>query len=67
MNISTMSELVESFRELLDECYSEITINGCTFRPSRILEELDPIAFRQGYLDYADTEGVDVDELEDDL
>lgn len=67
MNISTMSELLESYRELLDECYSEITITGCTFEPSRILEELDPVAFRQGYLDYADAAGIDLDELEDDL
>ncbi|QDH85404.1 hypothetical protein [Proteus phage vB_PmiP_RS1pmA] len=67
MNITTMSELLESYRELLDECYSEITIAGCTFEPSRVLEELDPVAFRQGYLDYADAEGIDVDELEDDL
>ncbi|UGC97792.1 hypothetical protein pp309_000004 [Proteus phage 309] len=67
MNITTMSELLESYKELLDECYSGITIAGCTFRPSRVLEKLDPIAFRQGYLDYADAEGIDVDELEDDL
>lgn len=62
-----MSELLESYRELLDECYSGITIAGCTFEPSRILEKLDPIAFRQGYLYYADAEGIDVDELKDDL
>ena len=64
MNITSMSELLESYRELLDECHSEITIAGCTFEPSRVLEELDPITFRQGYLDYADAEGIDVDELE---
>lgn len=67
MNITTMSELLESYRELLDECYSGITITGCTFKPSEVLEKLDPIAFRQGYLDFADFIGIDVDELEDDL
>lgn len=65
--ITKMSELQEAYRELLDECYSAITIAGCTFEPSEVLEELDPIAFRQGYLDYADAEGIDVDELEGDL
>lgn len=67
MNITTMGELLESYRESLDYCYPEVRIWGCTFEPSRILEELDPIAFRQGYLDYADAAGIDVDELEDDL
>lgn len=67
MNITTMSELLGSYKELLDECYPWITINGCTFRPSEVLEKLDPLGFRQGYLDFADFIGIDVDELEDDL
>ncbi|QDH85459.1 phosphonoacetylaldehyde hydrolase [Proteus phage vB_PmiP_RS8pmA] len=67
MNITTMGELLESYREFLDGCYSGITIASCTFEPSEVLEELDPVAFRQGYLDYADAVGIDVDELEDDL
>lgn len=67
MNITTMSELLESYRELLDGCYSEITIAGCTFKPSEVLEGLDPVAFRQGYLDYVDDLGLDIDDLEDDL
>lgn len=67
MNITTMSELLESFRACLDECCPEVSVFGCTFEPSRVLEELDPIAFRQGYLEYADAEGIDIDELEDDL
>ena len=67
MNITTMSELLESYRELLDECHFGITIAGCTFEPSRVLEGLDPVAFRQVYLDYVDAVGIDVDELEDDL
>lgn len=67
MNITTMSELLESYRESLDEYYSGTTIAGCTFEPSRILEKLDPVAFRQGYLEYAQAGGIDLDELEDDL
>ncbi|AGZ17247.1 hypothetical protein PM16_02 [Proteus phage PM16] len=67
MNITTMSELLESYRELLNELYPRITITGCTFEPSEVLEKLDPIAFRQCYLDFADFIGIDVDELEDDL
>ncbi len=67
MNITTMSELLESFREYLDECCPEVSVFGCMFEPSRVLEELDPVAFRQGYLDYADAVEIDLDELEDDL
>ena len=38
----------ELFKEILDECYSEITIGCCTFSPSNVMKELDPTAFRIG-------------------
>lgn len=62
-----MSELVNLFKEAVDEIHPTICIGDLEFQPSRILEELDPIAFRYGYLDYADSIGVDTDDLEDDL
>lgn len=65
--ITTMSKLLEAYREFLNEVHPEVTIAGCTFDASSILEEADPTAFRCGYLDYADSEGIDVDELEDDI
>ena len=65
-NITKMSELLELYDDCLDEC-GEVTVCGCTFRPSYILKELDPTAYRCGYLDYADSMGVDIDDLEDDL
>lgn len=67
MSYTKMSELLESYREFLDECYTSMDIGGITFDASRVLEELDPIAFRCGYLDFADSLDVDVDSLEDDL
>lgn len=67
MTMTKMSELLEMYREFLNEVYPEVTIAGCTFYPDSILEELDPVAYRCGYLDYADSEGIDIDELEDDL
>lgn len=67
MSYTAMSELVEAYREFLDEIEPEVTIAGCTFAPSAILEELDPIAFRCGYLEYADSLDIDTDELEDDI
>lgn len=65
--ITTMSELLKEYREFLNEVEEEVIIAGCTFSPSVILEELDPVAFRCGYLDYANSEGVCTDELEDDI
>lgn len=67
MEITAMSELVEMYREFINEIEPEVTICGCTFQPATILEELDPVAFRCGYLDYANGLDIDTDELEDDI
>lgn len=67
MNITTMSKLLEAYREVVNEYEPTVVIQGFEFDPSEVLEKLDPIAFRQSYLDFADFIGIDVDELEDDL
>lgn len=66
-DLTTMSELVEAYREFLNEIEHNVTIAGCTYDPARVLEEVDPIAFRCGYLDYADSMDINVDDLEDDI
>ena len=38
----------EIFKEILDECYPEIRIGGCSFCPSDVMKELDPTCFRIG-------------------
>ena len=38
----------EMFEELLDECYPEISIGCCTFSPSQVMKELDPVCFSIG-------------------
>lgn len=48
----------ESYRECIDEIDGPVTIAGIKFTASRILEELDPIAYRCGLADYVD--GLDV-------
>lgn len=51
----------QEFRESLDS-EGVINVRGLTFRPSRIWEELDPIAFGCGVNDYADGENwVEID------
>ena len=44
----------ESYREYLDSD-GPVTIGGLEFWPSRILEKLDPIAYRCGLTDYTDS------------
>jgi hypothetical protein len=48
----------ERFRETLDELYSFRDVGGpfAHMQPSAVLEECDPIAFRCGVNDYADSE-----------
>jgi len=45
------------FSDMIDECYSFDSVGGpfqC-MTPSRVLQEMDPIAFRCGVNDYADS------------
>lgn len=45
------------FSDMLDECYSFDSVGGPfqLMSPSRVLREMDPIAFRCGVSDYADS------------
>ena len=49
-----ISENVDESRydDDLDSCYGEIKIGCCTFYPSQILKECDPIAYRCGFSDF---------------
>jgi hypothetical protein len=50
----------QRFRDMLDECYSFDSVGGpfAYMSPSRVLEEMDPTAFRCGVNDYMDGEDV---------
>ena len=54
---------LEQYNDFLDEVYEDYEIMGMSYSPSRILEELDPIAHRTGFLDWCDSEGIDLDDL----
>ena len=45
----------EIYDEFLDECYESIKIGNIEFYPSRVLKELDPIAYNCGKADYFDS------------
>jgi len=49
-------ELTQRYRDHLDGIYEEIKLGELTFFPSKVIEELDPIAFRCGFADWRDAE-----------
>lgn len=63
--ITTMRELEAAFNYAVDEGSPDIRVNGHCFTPSNVLKRCDPIAHRADMLDWADSEGIDTDELED--
>lgn len=46
-----------AFDEMLDECYSFESVGGifASMSPSRVLKEIDPVAYRCGVSDYEDS------------
>jgi len=55
------SDALDQYRDELDECYP-VEIAGMSFCASRILEELDPIAFNCGFTDWLDANELTTDE-----
>lgn len=54
-------EAYELYDEWLNEMDGGIEVAGCVFDASRILKELDPIAYRCGFHDWLDFEGIEVE------
>lgn len=63
---TTISESVVAYDDMLTEVYGPVVIAGMEFDAAYALNELDPIAYKCGWIDYMDALGVDTDELEDD-
>lgn len=61
----TMSEAIAAYDNYLDEVY-DLGAIGFSYDASRVLKAVDPIAYRVGFFDWADAEGIDTDDLEDD-
>ena len=51
----TIEDLVSQYDEMINETTNIIKIGYIEFEPSRVLEELDPIAYRCGLNDYYDS------------
>jgi hypothetical protein len=60
-------EALQQYRDTIDE-NTDVVICGISFCASRILEELDPIAFNCGFSDWLDSMELttDIDEVEED-
>jgi hypothetical protein len=51
----TMEDLVSQYNDMINETTDTIKIGYIEFEPCRVLEELDPIAYRCGLNDYYDS------------
>lgn len=53
--IITESEAMESFDELLDSSVDPFRMGYLEFAPSEILKQMDPIAYREDFLNYVNS------------
>lgn len=54
----------ETYDDMLDETYEEVSICGHTYPPSVVLKRTDEIAYRCGLLDYTNYLSNDIKEIE---
>ena len=52
----TDEDLLNQYDEMIDECNETPKVGNCEMRPSKFLEENDPIAYRCGFVDWLDSE-----------
>lgn len=55
------NEAYELYDEWLNDLSGDVEVAGCVFDASRILKELDPIAYQCGFNDWMDAEGIEVE------
>lgn len=59
-------DLYSLYDDFLDECYGDTVVAGASYSTSYALKELDPIAYRCGFVDWLDAEGYREHPTEDD-
>ena len=52
----TENELEDSFEEGLGDCWGTVSVCGYEYDAGRALRELDPIVFRESFLDWIDAQ-----------
>lgn len=61
--MDTFEETHAAYADMLRECYGDVNVAGLNYDMARVLADVDPTAYRCGYLDYLDSEGIDSDDL----
>ena len=56
-----MTVTEKDYDDYVDSSYPMVNIEEATLLPSRVLKEMDPIAYREGYLNWADVNGGNCD------
>lgn len=54
------SDATDRYNEMLDEVYETVKIGNLHYDVSRVLSEMDPIAWREGFNDWLDSEGLEI-------
>ena len=62
----TISETVAAFDQMTNELFGPVLVMGSEYDMAELWNKLDPIAYKCGWIDWCDAEGIDTDELEDD-
>lgn len=62
--MNTWKEAEEAYDDMLDEVSGPVRIGILEYSASRVLREVDPIAYRVGLHEFIDSEGIDSDDLE---
>lgn len=52
-------EMEQRYIEMLDDVYGMVTVAGYQYETSRLLKEIDPIAYRVGLSDFESSYGSD--------
>jgi len=55
------NKATKMYDDFLDEVYGDVEIAGLTYATSEVLKATDPIAYRCGFLDWLDMEGLTIE------
>lgn len=64
-DIMNTKDLYDMYNECLDEVCDIVRIGTMEYLPSRVLAEVDPIAYKCGFDDWLDSQNIDSNDLED--
>lgn len=60
-NTISESDVLQRYDEMLDEIYGMVKCGELEWDMSRVLKEMDPIAYREGFNDWLDSEGLELE------